>query len=507
MVKATTSQLAVTAAAVLSVLPSAVYGYAYEGIGFDVPLAERQENEPHFKALRERFGPAHARVDVAPNGMQRRQATSAATAAGSAATNAGAGAASTAAVTPTLTSVSMGTIQIGTTTTLETTSPLPTTYAAGATPSVSGAPVLPAVVINPADWPALDLTPPTDSPQVQEWMAAIDWSTVPNIPVTGLGGCQNTTYNAQSIADAAANGWWTCGGHTRSSDVVACPQKMTWGVSFDDGPSPDTPRLLDYLVEKDLKSTFFVVGSRAISRPEMLQYEYMAGNQISVHTWAHPYLTTKTNEEIVAELGWTKEAMKQILGVTPTTMRPPYGDIDDRVRAISLAMGLTPIIWTIANGTSFDTGDWQVAGGIVSADAVVQRFEGFLDNAGELDTGFIVLAHDLYQQSTSLAIEYILPYALNRDDLTLEPIYQCLGQDLQDVYIETASNTTGPAVSSTVDRGSSATIGAGSNAAATNSPVGSAGNTGAASRGSVVPAISAVAGLVTLVAAALAAAL
>lgn len=83
--------------------------------------------------------------------------------------------------------------------------------------------------------------------------------------------------------------------------------------SFSDGPSPDTPRLLNYMVENDLKATFFVVGSRAISRPQMLQYEYMAGNQISVHTWAHPQLTTRTNEEIVAELGWSKEAIRQIV--------------------------------------------------------------------------------------------------------------------------------------------------------------------------------------------------
>jgi hypothetical protein len=38
-------------------------------------------------------------------------------------------------------------------------------------------------------------------------------------------------------------------------------------------------------------------------------------------------------------------------------MRPPYGDIDDRVRAISLAMGLTPVMWTrISPMATFDTG-------------------------------------------------------------------------------------------------------------------------------------------------------
>lgn len=97
-------------------------------------------------------------------------------------------------------------------------------------------------------------------------------------------------------------------------------------MSFDDGPSEDTPRLLNYLKNNgDLKSTFFIVGSRALSRPEILQQTYMAGHEISVHTWSHNSLTTLTDEQIIAELGWSKVVIKAVLGVTPTTMRPPYG--------------------------------------------------------------------------------------------------------------------------------------------------------------------------------------
>lgn len=59
-------------------------------------------------------------------------------------------------------------------------------------------------------------------------------------------------------------------------------------------------------------------------------------------------------------------------------MRPPYGDIDDRVRAIALQMGLTPIIWTSVNGSSFDTFDWEIAGGVVNADTVCCRFHCFV---------------------------------------------------------------------------------------------------------------------------------
>ncbi|QRW07137.1 chitin deacetylase [Ceratobasidium sp. AG-Ba] len=82
--------------------------------------------------------------------------------------------------------------------------------------------------------------------------------------------------------------------------------------SYDDGPSPYTPNLLQYLDQQQLKSTFFIVGSRAISRPQILQSEYMGGHQLSVHTWSHPSLTTLTTEQIIAELGWTKKAIKDI---------------------------------------------------------------------------------------------------------------------------------------------------------------------------------------------------
>ena len=60
----------------------------------------------------------------------------------------------------------------------------------------------------------------------------------------------------------------------------------------------------------------------------MLQTEYMSGHQIGVHTWSHPPLTTLSNEQIIAELGWTKKVIRDVLGVTPNTMRPPYGDIE-----------------------------------------------------------------------------------------------------------------------------------------------------------------------------------
>jgi len=180
----------------------------------------------------------------------------------------------------------------------------------------------------------------------------------------------------------------------------------------------------------------------------MLQTEYMGGHQLSVHTWSHPSLTTLTTEQIIAELGWTKKAIKDITGVTPNTMRPPYGDIDDRVRAISKAMGLTPIIWTSAGGIDFDTNDWHVPSGL-SPEVVLSSFETILARASTLNTGFIVLSHDLYQQTVDLATGYIIPDALARG-FHLQNIITCMKKPLSEAYIETSSNTTSPASTGTM---------------------------------------------------------
>ena len=334
---------------------------------------------------------------------------------------------------------------------VQATLPPTTSYAAGATPPVSGAPRLPTpFVFKTADWPAQDKIPPTDSDEVQEWLKELQGFNIPDLKPTTDGSCVNDTAAA---ADAAKRGWWTCGGYTRPTDIVACPDKLTWGVSFDDGPSPYTQTLLNYLGQKNLTATFFVVGSRVIERPQILQEEYMAGHEISVHTWSHKHLTSLTNEQIVAELGWTRHAIKQVLGVTPTTMRPPFGDIDDRVRAIALAMGLVPIMWTRApDGSQFDTNDWKVAGGIVPGPQSFQTFQTILTNASSLPTGFIVLQHDLYQHTVDLAIGYTLNAALTHNPpFKLEPIGRCAKIPTSNLYFESNQNASFPYNNRTYD--------------------------------------------------------
>ncbi|KAI9620872.1 hypothetical protein H4Q26_013543 [Puccinia striiformis f. sp. tritici PST-130] len=249
---------------------------------------------------------------------------------------------------------------------------------------------------------------------------------VPAIKPNGLNGCSNTTVNADAISKAGPDGncWWSCAGCTRPSDITTCPSKGTLGASFDDGPSEFTPNVLQYLDENKLKATFFVVGSRAVSSPDILRAEYMAGHQLCLHTWSHPSLTTITNEQIVAEFAWSMKAFKDILGIEPNCARPPYSDVDDRVRYILNAMGLKTILWTRTPTTNYDTNDWRVVAGSVTAATSLQTFQGFLANRGiEADPG-----------------------------MKVQSISDCLGQPLSASYFETggAAGTPGTTGNSSV---------------------------------------------------------
>lgn len=66
-------------------------------------------------------------------------------------------------------------------------------------------------------------------------MKELEGFDIPNLSPTKDGTCGG---DPAAAAEASKRGWWTCGGWTRSTDAAACPNRLDWGVTFDDGPSP-----------------------------------------------------------------------------------------------------------------------------------------------------------------------------------------------------------------------------------------------------------------------------
>lgn len=101
--------------------------------------------------------------------------------------------------------------------------------------------------------------------------------------------------------------------------------KMQIALTFDDGPSDDTSRLLDGLRERDVKASFFLMGRKVEKRPEVVAQMYADGHLIGSHTYSHISFFESSQEEIAAELEKTDEAIAAVCGESTGFYRPPYG--------------------------------------------------------------------------------------------------------------------------------------------------------------------------------------
>ncbi|KIK92445.1 carbohydrate esterase family 4 protein [Paxillus rubicundulus Ve08.2h10] len=209
--------------------------------------------------------------------------------------------------------------------------------------------------------------------------------------------------------------WWTFDQCTTpklaglSPDLSVVPEPNTLGYGFDDGPNCSHNAFYDYLQENDQKATMFYIGSNVLDWPLEAQRGLADGHELCVHTWSHRYMTALTNEEVFAEFYYKSltllqmQAIKLVAGVTPTCWRPPFGDVDDRVRAIAKAMGLRTIIW------QYDSNDWRAGTGNITDADVDANYDTLITRVqnGSFNTeGTIMLTHELNNFTMSEAMKF-----------------------------------------------------------------------------------------------------
>lgn len=166
-----------------------------------------------------------------------------------------------------------------------------------------------------------------------------------------------------------------------SYSSVKTGQKIL-AMTFDDGPHPSlTPKLLDLLKERNIKCTFFLIGKQVKMYPDIVRRMIAEGHEIGNHTWTHCSLTSRSDEQIRKELQQSADAVKEVAGVTPQLIRPPYGAINQRIKDMMFTeFGYSTIMWSV------DPQDWRRPG----VAAVTSR----LVNGAH--PGAIMLAHDIH---------------------------------------------------------------------------------------------------------------
>lgn len=153
-------------------------------------------------------------------------------------------------------------------------------------------------------------------------------------------------------------------------------------ITFDDGPSEYTGELLDFLKEKQVKATFFVVGRNANTYPEMIKREIAEGHEVESHTMNHQNLAKLSAADVMAEISGAEQTICATEGKQNCIkyLRPPYGEVNSTVSSV---VGKPMIGWNI------DTEDWKSKNPQMIQERALSVIKG----------DAIILLHDVYGTS------------------------------------------------------------------------------------------------------------
>ena len=184
-------------------------------------------------------------------------------------------------------------------------------------------------------------------------------------------------------------------------------------ITFDDGPGDYTNTLLDALDKYHSKATFFVLGNRVGSYSKQLKREHSLGMEIGSHTYSHKNLKAVSKKEAISEIEKTNKAIRSIIGVEPSVLRPPYGNYNNTV---SKHAKVPMIYWSV------DTEDWKYKN-------VNYIKNTILNSAAD---GQIILLHDIHSTSVQGFIK-ALPKLRKRgyEMVTVSELYAIKGKTMK----------------------------------------------------------------------------
>lgn len=158
-------------------------------------------------------------------------------------------------------------------------------------------------------------------------------------------------------------------------------------LTFDDGPSTNTPQLLDMLSEYGIPATFFLLGKQAERYPDLVRRILAEGHEVGNHSYSHPNLRLLSPANKAYEIARTDTILRS-LGANPTFLRPPYGSYDNYTVTAAEELGLSIMLW------SLDSRDWK---SLPANYAVLRSTRGTVYAPGTLRG--IFLFHDTHKRT------------------------------------------------------------------------------------------------------------
>lgn len=178
---------------------------------------------------------------------------------------------------------------------------------------------------------------------------------------------------------------------TEQTPIVKQNNKKLIALSFDDGPNyKTTPQILDILEKYNVHATFFMLGMNVEGNQSLVQDVYKRGNEIGNHSYDHKSFSKLSENDLSYEISETNKLIQDVIGVSPTAIRPPYGDFHG-IKPNEL--GLPIVLWNI------DSEDWKSR----NPKTILEQVKKQAKENG------IILMHDIYQTTVD-SLENVLQW-------------------------------------------------------------------------------------------------
>ncbi len=165
-------------------------------------------------------------------------------------------------------------------------------------------------------------------------------------------------------------------------------------ITFDDGPHPNTLKVLEVLEKFQVKAGFFCIGNRIQKHQEIFKKIAQAGHTIGNHSYSHDYMLPFFSEKkLVADILQAESLITGLAGYSNKIFRPPFGVTNPTVARVVARTGLLAIGWNLR---SFDT----IAG---KREKLIGRI------LRKIKPGTVLLLHD-DREGTAEILETILLY-------------------------------------------------------------------------------------------------
>lgn len=190
-------------------------------------------------------------------------------------------------------------------------------------------------------------------------------------------------------------------------------------LTFDDGPSRSTSKILDILKEYGVRATFFVVGRTDDNSVALYKRIVEEGHTLAMHSYSHRYNEIyKSQENFVEDMEKLQEYLYEITGIWPRFYRFPGGS-SNTVSSVEMQKLMT---YLSENGITYF--DWNVSSGDASNIQIsaANIVDNCINGLGDKDE-CMILMHDATEKKTTVeALPEVIKQIQERGDYEFLPI-------------------------------------------------------------------------------------